>query len=212
MRNKKWLKIWENKGSSQSEHQHVLDGWDLNTEPEYQEIAYSCLVDNENLLSQSNLKAVEFGCGSGAFISALSTKFPNLEIEGVDYSKNLIEIAKQKNSSNTFNVLDINEPLTDWEKTLSRKTYDVIFSFGVFLYLNSTEEVLDVLEKMLSILNGKGLIILGEINALELEKDSLDMRDIDLQNREEITSEETPTQLYIPKKLFKDFRRYISSS
>lgn len=205
MRSETWLKIWENKGVSSSEEQHVIDGWDLNSEDEYKELAFSCLTGSEALLSQANLRAVEFGCGSGAFISTLKTKFPNIEIEGVDYSKNLINIAKQKVSGVNFSVLNINDPLDNWKKTLKHNAYDVVFSYGVFLYLNSNEEVLEALTKMKSIINDKGSIIIGEINDLESQVNSKDIRKNALKNRKEKISNLTPDHLYISKNFFKTF-------
>lgn len=205
MRSKNWLKIWQKKGLSKTEDQHVLDGWDLNSEKEYQEIAYSCLAGNENTLSQPNLKTVEFGCGSGAFISALQAKFPNLETEGLDYSENLINVAREKNQSAKFNVLDMNSSINDWLRVLNHKKYDVIFSFGTLLYFNSESEIQSVLQKMNSILSNEGLIIIGEINDLDHQKKSKNIRKKSLKNRDEKDPSLDLDQLYLSKKLFSNF-------
>jgi len=205
MRSKNWLKIWQKKGLSKTEDQHVLDGWDLNSEKEYQEIAYSCLAGNENTLMKPNLKTVEFGCGSGAFISALQAKFPNLETEGLDYSENLINVAREKNQSTDFNVLDMNSPIQDWLKVLNHNKYDVIFSFGTFLYFNSESEIKSILEKMTSILSNKGLIIIGEVNDSDQQINSKNVRKESLKDREEKDPNMVLDQLYLPKKLFSNF-------
>lgn len=205
MRSQNWLKIWQKKGLNKTEDQHVLDGWDLNSEKEYREIAYSCLSENENFLREPNLKTVEFGCGSGAFISALQAGFSNLEIEGLDYSENLINAAREKNQSVNFNVLDMNSPIEDWLKVLNYKKYDVIFSFGTLLYFNSESEIQSVLEKMTSILSSKGLIILGEVNDLENQIKSKNVRKESLKNREETDSNMVLDQLYLSKKMFLNF-------
>lgn len=205
MRSKNWLKIWQKKGLSKTEDQHVLDGWDLNSEKEYREIAYSCLAGNENTLSEPNLKTVEFGCGSGAFISALQAKFPNLETEGLDYSENLINVAREKNQSVDFNVLDMNSPIKDWLKVLNRNKYDVVFSFGTFLYLNSESEINSILEKMTSILSNKALIIIGEVNDSDYQIKSKNIRKESLKDREEKDPGMVLDQLYLPKKLFANF-------
>lgn len=205
MRSKKWLEIWEKKGSCKNEEQHVIDGWDLNSEEEYRKIAYSCLRGSEHILSQPNLKMVELGCGAGAFISALKSKFPDAQIEGADYSHSLIKAAQTKTNGVHFSVLDMNSSLSQWQKTLSSKTYDVIFSFGTFLYLSSEDEVVQVLHKMNSMLSQGGLIILGEINDSELKKESSAIREEALKDRKEKSSNEEVDHLYISRELFKNF-------
>lgn len=207
MRNEQWHKIWETKGNSDSKDQHVLDGYDLNSKSEYKEIAYSCLTGNESMLSKPNLTTVEFGCGAGAFISALQEKFTNIKIEGVDYSQNLVSKARKLNQQVRFNVLNMKHSIQHWHTALEHKTYDIIFSYGTFLYFNSEQEVLDIILKMKSILSSDGLIILGEINDIDLKEESRHIRTEFLKERKRVTPDFDVDQLYISKKSLNTFAR-----
>jgi len=99
----------------------------------------------------------------------------------------------------------MNSPIEDWLKVLNYKKYDVIFSFGTLLYFNSEGEIQSVLEKMTSILSSKGLIILGEVNDLENQIKSKNVRKESLKNREETDPNLVLDQLYLSKKMFLNF-------
>ena len=95
IRSQEWLKIWNKKASSaiesksKEEHLHKVDGWDTINLDEYSQLIDSCLCENRELVS-NNLTSVEIGCGAGAFINVIKQKYPTIDIEGSDYSKDRV--------------------------------------------------------------------------------------------------------------------------
>lgn len=59
------------------------------------------------LPNNKSISICDFGCGVGEGIKYISDKFPNAIIEGIDYSKNAIEKAKNMNPNVKLYQLDI---------------------------------------------------------------------------------------------------------
>ena len=96
-------------------------------------------------------------------------------------------------------------PIETWKSVLKKKSYDVVFSYGTLIYLNSLEEVSQVLESMAGILSTGGLMILGEINDSANKHIADGIRKDSHKTVEELSKELDVDHLYIPKQLFIDF-------
>ena len=88
---------------------------------------------------KSGAQILEIGCGSGAFLYPLYLQ--NINVTGVDYSKELIDIAKKFFRNSNFYFSDALDYVNS-----ETKLYNFVLSHGVFLYfpdLNYSERVLD---------------------------------------------------------------------
>ena len=100
---------------------------------------------------KSNYKVYEVGCGSGAFLFPLYLK--GIDVSGVDYSNQLIEIANKFLPENSFSVDDASNI------TKIGKTYDVVLSHAVFFYFKNLEYAEKVFKNMVNISNNKIAIL-----------------------------------------------------
>jgi 2-polyprenyl-3-methyl-5-hydroxy-6-metoxy-1,4-benzoquinol methylase len=110
------------------------------------------LFHEKLLIKNSNL--LDIGCGPGNISKYLLSKNPNLNILGIDYSINMIELAKKNNPHAKFNVLDCRNI-----ETLNQKFNGIICGFCL-PYLTPIE-----CEKFISdcnlLLNTNGIIYLS---------------------------------------------------
>ncbi len=98
-----------------------------------------------------NDKIIDIGCGTGIHASLLQQK--GFDIEGLDFSKEMLDIAKTRLHSNLYlqNMLDINID----------KKYDVIISmFAVINHLKDTQELEKCFKNLKKILTDNGKIII----------------------------------------------------
>ena len=107
----------------------------------------------EFLLNFINKKdqIIDIGCGTGIHASLLSNK--GYDINGLDLSKEMLEMARTRLNSDLYlqNILDIN----------INKKYDVIISmFAVINHLKNTDELEKCLLNLKNILNKEGKIII----------------------------------------------------
>ena len=105
------------------------------------------------LISELNLKGdekiLDLGCGDGALTQILSNLVPNGFIIGVDASKGMIEVAKEKESNNLkFLLMDI-------ENLEINEKFDIIFSNAALHWVKNHQKLY---EKLSIILNKNGTI------------------------------------------------------
>jgi len=100
---------------------------------------------------EPNSKALDLGCGNGRLFDFLKDK--NIEYFGIDFSEELIKMAKNKYGNN-FQVADIlNLPFSD-------NYFDTIWSVAVFHHIPSRELRLLALKEMKRVLKDKGRVIM----------------------------------------------------
>jgi len=106
----------------------------------------------------SNAKQVlEIGCGNGYTLSHLSTHFPEFEFTGLDFSEDLLEIARSRNlKAVKFEQGDARELRFDDE------SFDVIFTERCIINLLTWEEQQQALNEMRRILRKGGHILFME--------------------------------------------------
>ena len=142
----KWYEIWAQRQVNDSESLTLenliaLDGFDsgagkieVNDWREYTRLAA------EKLNIKESNSVYEVGCGSGAFLYALSEHI-SLNVGGNDYSDSLIKAAKQIFPKGDFECLEARSINTS-------NTYDFVISNSVFHYFDLTYGK-DVLKKMI---------------------------------------------------------------
>lgn len=102
-----------------------------------------------NFLNQKD-KALDVGCGcTGRFIDLLQNE--GFEAHGLDVSKNMIELAKQKHPESTF----FHEDICEWE---AQDKYDFITAWDSIWHV-PLEQQSQVLTQLVSYLNPNGILI-----------------------------------------------------
>lgn len=103
-------------------------------------------------------RVLDIGCGTGCLGQAISNILPSMQIDGVDISPNMIEIAKAKNNKvldrPSYKNLFLHDVTKDWSFTNTR--YDAIVSSGVF---TSGHLMPHDLVNSLKMLHGHGLVV-----------------------------------------------------
>lgn len=101
----------------------------------------------------------EIGCANGGLLKDIKDHYPGVKVGGMDISESILK-AKETFPDETDNFIlrDLNDP---WP--LPDKSYDIVFSVGVLMYLF---DPLPVLKEMLRVAKTK--IILAEYHHKEL--------------------------------------------
>jgi SAM-dependent methyltransferase len=192
-----WKDIWTRKGLHNDAPLHHANGYDLLSWTEWEAmVAEVCrplgLTGTENIL--------DCGCGAGAFLKVLSTRYPGLKFTGLDYSPPLVKRARERLQGD-FCVADI----TDLG-FLSSDNFDHTISFGTVMYLASEAAVVRALEGMFRVTRAGGTIYIGEVSDLAKRAQAEAIRASSHQGVKKLSSA-TPDHLYLPKDLFEDVAR-----
>jgi trans-aconitate methyltransferase len=127
------INSWKNK--SVFESQIILNRKELNGNYPVHWIEFfskmKSLNDVKNIL--------DVGCGTGAFYKLCKKEFPSIDYYGIDYSKEAIDLAKEENSQECFDVQNVNELTSEFIQN-----YDVILMNGLLAILPNGDEVLDL--------------------------------------------------------------------
>jgi len=101
------------------------------------------------------MKILDLGCGEGRWAKVLEDK--NIEYTGVDFSKELID--KAKNIDIKGSVTFINKPAQDF---ISEEKFDLIFLFGLITYMND-EDIRKLNKNCRFMLKKGGRLILRDV-------------------------------------------------
>jgi ubiquinone/menaquinone biosynthesis C-methylase UbiE len=101
------------------------------------------------MLSESGIKVLDVGCGSGNFINLLAERFPKSSFTGLDYSEFGIEKANkvrvEKELSNiSFTTGDAHNLPDEWTES-----FDFVFVYDVLHDLSDPHKALDQIYKVL---------------------------------------------------------------
>lgn len=135
----------------------------------------------------------EVGCGAGAFLYPFHQA--GNSVSGIDYSPNLIDIAKQHMPNGDFEVseaIEIDE----------HKSFDFSLAYGVFLYFPNYDYAKTVLNKMLAC-SSHGVAIL-DVPDLEKKEEALTYRRGALSEKEYDERYRGLDHLYYKKNWFLD--------
>ena len=92
-----------------------------------------------NFLIESNLKILDIGCGTGDLLSSLKPKYGM----GIDFSPNMIQIAKKRYPNFDFVQGDVEDK--NFVAKINKK-FDVIILSDVFGYFNDCQNTLNNLQ------------------------------------------------------------------
>ena len=102
-----------------------------------------------NKLSDSHVKILDLCCGTGDIINLIRKKYPNSEITGIDFSENMLDIAKSKFKDINFIKQDISKD----KLPFSDNSFDLCtISFG----LRNVENMTSVLKEIYRVLEPNG--------------------------------------------------------
>lgn len=116
-----------------------------------------------------NSKVLDIACGIGRWADAITDDID--EYLGVDFSEELINIAKNRNKKTNYNFLV--GDLKNIEQITYPKKYNVILMIGILMYLND-EDLTEILEKISTVCDSNSLICIREPIAIE---DRLTLKD-----------------------------------
>ena len=91
-------------------------------------------------LVESNLKILDVGCGTGDLLSSLKPKYGM----GIDFSPNMIQIAKKRYPNFDFVEGDIENK--SFVSKINKK-FDIIILSDVFGYFNDCQNTLNILKR-----------------------------------------------------------------
>ena len=166
-RSKNWLKIWNRKGKNliSKKTRDILNA-NGHDSPlgKVSKKKWTEYLDNKvkKIKIKKNSNILEYGCGSGAFLSHFYNN--NFNLYGIDYSKNQIEKAKKFFPKIHFKVGEISKI------DQFRIKFDVIFSNVVFHYFDNYSYANTLIKKMLSNLNSNGIIFITNIPDINKKK------------------------------------------
>ena len=182
----RWKQIWDNKHFVDTDltgnefevycRLKKANGFDVDVADadKYYRFFYNGCIDMCEKLKKYAAKPIEsicdVGCGSGVNLYMLSNRAGagrTLKMYGIDYSAELVELAKRV-------VPEANIVCNEALAVDTSEKYDVVISDSVFQYFVSPEYGERVLEKMLGITGN--VLYLGEIYDKDKEKAWLDHR------------------------------------
>jgi trans-aconitate methyltransferase len=103
------------------------------------------------LIKKQNAKVLEIGCGPGNITKYLLSKRPDLAIEAIDTSPNMIKLAKENNPQANFNIGDAREI------NKLKETFDGIMCGFCMPYL-SKEDNVKLINDCAQHLNSSGIV------------------------------------------------------
>jgi len=107
----------------------------------------------QKIESQTNIKSIiDIGCGEGRLTRELSLKFPNIKVDGVDYSKTAIQLATALNGDTNIHFMQ--EDIT--QDSLINK-YDVATLMEVYEHIDPSNAA-EFLKGIHNILNEDGIL------------------------------------------------------
>lgn len=192
----KWKSVWERKNIEKlsldkSEFEifcelKKADGFDVNVgnEEKYYRSFYKAWEEmylRLNSFTGNSIRSVyEVGCGSGVNLFLFQNRIgKEAKLGGIDYSSNLIDIAK--------GIIYDNDLTCDEAKNIEEtEKYDLVMADSVFQYFDGIDYAETVLRKMLS--KADKIVYLGELHDSNLESEWLENRRKAMENYDVIYS------------------------
>lgn len=144
------------------------------------ELILQSVYDLVEELDRKNPKILEIGVGTGN----LASKFlnSNYEIIGIDQSREMLSVAKEKYPSLKVRLGEFLKILYD------NKSFDVIISTYAFHHLNEDEKCIAI-EEMIRVLKDDGVIIIGDLMFESKDSEEKILMDLSQEQIEEIKDE-----------------------
>jgi len=187
----RWFEIWEKRSKDIDIEDDVFntfiklkkaDGFDIQQQDGYYESFYeqfskSLTILDEMLSSSDDINSVfEVGCGSGVNLYLFNHLCKVNNLGGIDYSANLIDIARR--------VVDSDDITCNQALSLdTNKKYDLVMSDSVFQYFQDEEYGYSVLEKMYD--KATKAIVIKELHDKACQEEHLRLRRATVENYDE---------------------------
>lgn len=144
------------------------------------ELILQSVYDLVEELDRKNPKILEIGVGTGN----LASKFlnSNYEIIGIDQSREMLSVAKEKYPSLKVRLGEFLKILYD------NKSFDIIISTYAFHHLNEDEKCIAI-EEMIRVLKDDGVIIIGDLMFESKDSEEKILMDLSQEQIEEIKDE-----------------------
>lgn len=203
-RNHRWLKeVWQKKGSATEPH--AVNGYEVVAADSWNTILANMFTKTG---VSDGASVFDFGCGGGSSCLVLSGMHKNLTFYGIDYSPKLIERAQKDIAHGTFWTQSITEPL----KVQPSAKVDLALCMGVFLYLNSPDEVEKSILTMASVVKPGGKILLSDISDSEKKELADRIRGVvHTKIQDKLSNDNTLDHLYLPRSFFSDVAQKLNA-
>ncbi len=135
-----------------------FDGIIVKLIPYYQQMIQA-LIDSIPYESNSKIRIIDLGCGTGTISQRISEKFPNSKIVCLDIASNMIDIAKYK----LANHKDSDFIVGDFSKIELEDKFDVVISSLALHHLETDYEKKEFYAKIYEVLNNKGVFFNADV-------------------------------------------------
>jgi len=125
----------------------------------------------ETLAIKKSDHVLEIGCGTGSLLKRIANELENGSIEGIDFSKTMISLAKKKNKKHILKKKAIIRPGNFDELQFENNSYDKIFSVNTIYFWRSP---VSTISKAIDLLKANGMMVLGFHSKDEMERMNLD--------------------------------------
>lgn len=157
-----WREIWERKGDIDQVDLDLSDLLKLNGyDTAFSSLGAQSWIDavfkiKDKLNLQAGQSLCEVGCGTGAFLYPLRDQ--GIELYGVDYAQNLVNICQQVLPEGTFAQAEASQ------LPFASNSFDAVVSNGVFLYFPDLDYATKAIEEMIRIGKSEAPIAILDIN------------------------------------------------
>ena len=125
----------------------------------------------ETLAIKKSDHVLEIGCGTGSLLKRIANELENGSIEGIDFSKTMISLAKKKNKKHILKKKAIIRHGNFDELQFENNSYDKIFSVNTIYFWKNP---IITITKAFDLLKANGTIVLGFHSKEEMERMDLD--------------------------------------
>ena len=125
----------------------------------------------ETLAIKKSDHVLEIGCGTGSLLKRIANELENGSIEGIDFSKTKVSLAKKKNKRHVLKKKAIIRLGNFDELRFENNSYDKIFSVNTIYFWNSP---VSTISKAIDLLKADGMMVLGFHSKDEMERMDLD--------------------------------------
>lgn len=116
-------------------------------------------------------RILDLGCGNGQLALELEKRGHQGPYVGLDFSEDLIKIAREKNYANSkarFDIGDLTAP--DWGQSFKAQSFDLIFCFASLHHIPGRDMRLAILKQIRGLLKSDGTLMLSNWQFLNSEK------------------------------------------
>jgi tRNA (uracil-5-)-methyltransferase TRM9 len=130
-----------------SRHYH-WPGWDI-------------LWEKINIQNKRPLKILDLGCGNARFYDFISSKLTedNFEYYGLDFSQNLLDIAKNNHQKENCHFIQTDIFSVNWVDKIGENNFDIVVLFGVMHHIPSQEKRKQLFQSINNILSNTGKFV-----------------------------------------------------